>query len=145
MTFRLQIVMDEPTASVDMATDARIQPLIREVFGDMTLLTIAHRINTVISMDRILVLSQGELLEYGIPATLLQDRGGALSGMVDAMGEDTAEELRAAAVAAAAALLEKTHTDTAVGDSVEIAADCKSSAHTEATVAREAGLGQLKP
>jgi len=102
-----------PTAaSVDVATDARLQPLIREVFGGMTLLTIAHRLNTVITMDYILVLSAGEMVEYDRPHTLLAGGGkpnqngskdgggeGALSAMVDAMGETAA----AAAAAAAAA------------------------------------------
>ena len=99
-----------------MATDARLQPLIREVFGGMTLLTIAHRLNTVITMDYILVLSAGEMVEYGRPHTLLAGGGkpnqngskdgsgeGALSAMVDAMGETAAKQLRAAAAAAAAA------------------------------------------
>jgi ABC-type multidrug transport system ATPase subunit len=106
-----------PTAaSVDVATDARLQPLIREVFGGMTLLTIAHRLNTVITMDYILVLSAGEMVEYDRPHTLLAGGGkpnqngsndgggeGALSAMVDAMGETAAKQLRAAAAAAAAA------------------------------------------
>ena len=103
-----------PTAaSVDVATDARLQPLIREVFGGMTLLTIAHRLNTVITMDYILVLSAGEMVEYDRPHTLLAGGGkpnqngskdgggeGALSAMVDAMGETAAKQLRAAAAAA---------------------------------------------
>ena len=90
MLYRRKItIMDEPTSSVDMATDARLQPLIREVFADMTLLTIAHRLNTVISMDKILVLSDGAVLEYGQPGALLEDAGGALSAMVDAMGAAT--------------------------------------------------------
>ena len=106
-----------PTAaSVDVATDARLQPLIREVFGGMTLLTIAHRLNTVITMDYILVLSAGEMVEYDRPHTLLAGGGkpnqdgskdgggeGALSAMVNAMGETAAKQLRAAAAAAAAA------------------------------------------
>jgi ABC-type multidrug transport system ATPase subunit len=99
-----------------VATDARLQPLIREVFGGMTLLTIAHRLNTVITMDYILVLSAGEMVEYDRPHTLLAGGGkpnqngsndgggeGALSAMVDAMGETAAKQLRAAAAAAAAA------------------------------------------
>jgi hypothetical protein len=71
-------------------------------------------------MDRILVLSHGELLEFGLPATLLQDQGGALSGMVDAMGDDTAGELRAAA-ATAGALLEEAHKGTTAGASLDLA------------------------
>eukprot|EP01043_Picozoa_sp_COSAG02_P047822 COSAG02_NODE_4625_length_5152_cov_16.021571_1_plen_229_part_00 len=130
------IVMDEPTASVDMATDARIQPLIREFFKDMTLLTIAHRINTVISMDRILVLSQGELLEYGRPTMLLQDQGGALSGMVNAMGEAAAAELCATAAATAAVLEAKEGGGPDGSDSAE---------HAKATAAREARLNQIAP
>ena len=54
------IVMDEPTASIDTGTDERIQPLIRESFAGHTLLCIAHRLNTVIGMDRILVLGEGD-------------------------------------------------------------------------------------
>lgn len=87
---------------MDVATDARLQPLIREVFKGMTLLTIAHRLNTVITMDRILVLSAGEVVEYDSPAALLEQREGSLSAMVDAMGESAAKQLRDAAAQAAA-------------------------------------------
>ena len=52
--------------------DERIQPLVREAFKGHTLLTIAHRLNTVITMDKILVLSKGEVVEYDEPASLLE-------------------------------------------------------------------------
>ena len=49
------IVMDEPTANIDMATDDRIQALVRSALREVTVITIAHRLNTVIDFDKILV------------------------------------------------------------------------------------------
>ncbi|KAF2970424.1 hypothetical protein GQX73_g3089 [Xylaria multiplex] len=64
------MVLDEATSAVDMSTDALIQRSIREEFGDSTLVVIAHRLSTIADFDRILVLSDGQVAEYGTPREL---------------------------------------------------------------------------
>jgi ABC-type multidrug transport system fused ATPase/permease subunit len=58
------IILDEATASVDHATDERIQQALRSEFTDSTLITIAHRLRTIMDYDKILVLDEGKLVEY---------------------------------------------------------------------------------
>lgn len=65
------LVLDEATASVDSATDGEIQKIISQEFKDQTIVTIAHRIHTVIDSDLILVLSDGRIAEYDTPMKLL--------------------------------------------------------------------------
>ena len=76
------LVMDEATASIDNATDAMIQTMIRENFTDATVLTIAHRLNTILDSDRVLVLDDGEVAEFDTPKNLIADGGSIFSGMV---------------------------------------------------------------
>lgn len=68
------LVMDEATAAVDFETDALIQKTIRTEFKDRTVLTIAHRINTIIDYDRVMVLDAGRVIEFDNPQTLLGDQ-----------------------------------------------------------------------
>lgn len=65
------LVMDEATANVDSATDEWIQKSLRNDFEGVTVLTIAHRLNTIMDYDRILVLNNGRISEYASPAELL--------------------------------------------------------------------------
>lgn len=67
------LVMDEATASVDVETDKLVQETIRDIFKDRTILTIAHRLNTIMDSDRVLVLSFGEIAEFDSPKNLLAD------------------------------------------------------------------------
>nr|QEY08339.1 ATP-binding cassette sub-family C member 15 [Crocus sativus] len=76
------LVLDEATASVDSATDGVIQETIRQEFEDCTVLTIAHRIHTVIDSDLILVLSDGRILEYDTPAKLLERENSSFSKLI---------------------------------------------------------------
>lgn len=69
------LVLDEATSAVDMATDVLIQRSIREEFGDSTLLVIAHRLSTIADFDRILVMSEGQAVEYDGPRELLLKQG----------------------------------------------------------------------
>ncbi|XP_067676213.1 multidrug resistance-associated protein 1-like [Haliotis asinina] len=70
------LILDEATAAVDMETDDLIQQTIRSEFKDCTVLTIAHRLNTVMDYDRILVLNKGVVEAYDTPERLLQDTKG---------------------------------------------------------------------
>ncbi|KAJ0970834.1 hypothetical protein J5N97_018793 [Dioscorea zingiberensis] len=76
------LVLDEATASVDSATDGIVQKTIRKEFEDCTVVTIAHRIHTVIDSDLILVLSEGRVLEYDTPARLLEREDSAFSKLL---------------------------------------------------------------
>ena len=77
------LVMDEATASIDNATDALIQQMIRENFKDATVLTIAHRLNTILDSDRILVLDDGKIAEFDTPEKLRKKQDGIFRSMVD--------------------------------------------------------------
>jgi ATP-binding cassette, subfamily C (CFTR/MRP), member 1 len=76
------LVMDEATASIDNETDATIQRMIRENFQDATVLTIAHRLNTIMDSDRILVLDDGHIAELDTPQNLLAKEDGHFKSMV---------------------------------------------------------------
>uniref|UniRef100_A0A7E4VBL5 Multidrug resistance-associated protein 1 n=1 Tax=Panagrellus redivivus TaxID=6233 RepID=A0A7E4VBL5_PANRE len=78
------LVLDEATAAVDMNTDALIQKTIRDEFKDSTVLTIAHRLHTIMDYDRIIVLDQGKIKEFDSPQTLLADKRSIFAGMVRA-------------------------------------------------------------
>ncbi|KAE8555903.1 hypothetical protein EYB25_000601 [Talaromyces marneffei] len=81
------VVLDEATSAVDMATDALIQRSIREEFGDSTLLVIAHRLSTISDFDKILVMGDGRVAEFGTPKELMQLNNGIFRGMVGESGE----------------------------------------------------------
>lgn len=83
------MVLDEATSAVDMATDALIQRSIREEFTDATLVVIAHRLSTIADFDRILVLGDGRVAEYGTPRELWERDGGrgVFRGMCEESGE----------------------------------------------------------
>ena len=65
------LIMDEATASIDMQTDAMIQDVIKTAFSNRTVITIAHRVATILNCDKIIVLSQGQVIEYDTPENLL--------------------------------------------------------------------------
>ncbi|KAI1293287.1 hypothetical protein EDD11_008442 [Mortierella claussenii] len=88
------VVLDEATASVDMATDALIQKAIRIDFAHSTVITVAHRINTIIDYDRILVMHQGQVAEYDTPRNLLSNPDSVFSSMVAETGVQNATHLR---------------------------------------------------
>ncbi|CAL1293325.1 unnamed protein product [Larinioides sclopetarius] len=75
------LVLDEATASVDVETDRLIQNTIRTAFADRTVITIAHRINTVLDYDKIVVLENGNVVEVGHPSNLLEDQSSRFYSM----------------------------------------------------------------
>ncbi len=67
------LILDEATAAVDLETDDLIQATIRKEFKGCTVLTIAHRLNTILDYDKIMVLDKGEIREFDSPQNLLDD------------------------------------------------------------------------
>uniref|UniRef100_A0A915JQ87 ABC transporter domain-containing protein n=1 Tax=Romanomermis culicivorax TaxID=13658 RepID=A0A915JQ87_ROMCU len=76
------LILDEATAAVDMKMDALIQETIKKNFSDCTVITIAHRLNTIMDSSKIMVVDNGTLAEYGSPETLLKDRASMFYQMV---------------------------------------------------------------
>ncbi|KAI8066840.1 P-loop containing nucleoside triphosphate hydrolase protein [Gongronella butleri] len=81
------IVLDEATSSVDFDTDRRIQRTIRSEFNDSAVICIAHRLRTIADFDRVLVLDQGEVVEFDTPYALMTKEGGIFKQMCDRSGE----------------------------------------------------------
>ena len=76
------VVLDEATASIDNETDAILQSTIREVFADATVLTIAHRLHTIMDSTQVMVFDQGKLAELDPPPVLLADEESLFSKLV---------------------------------------------------------------
>ncbi|KAI9375777.1 hypothetical protein BJX61DRAFT_539508 [Aspergillus egyptiacus] len=79
------LMMDEATASIDYTTDAKIQETLREL-RDNTIITIAHRLQTIIDYDKVLVLDHGRVVEYDHPWTLVNKQGGLFRSMCENSG-----------------------------------------------------------
>lgn len=76
------IICDEATSAVDVLADSQIQKCIREEFRHATTITVAHRLNTIIDSDRIIVLDGGKLVEIGSPQELAADKNSYFSDLV---------------------------------------------------------------
>ncbi|KAK6195727.1 hypothetical protein SNE40_001092 [Patella caerulea] len=87
------LLIDEATANVDPETDALIQQTIRQKFSQCTVLTIAHRLHTIMDSDRIMVLDNGKIVEFDHPFTLLSSDDGYFYNMVQQTGRVEAEHL----------------------------------------------------
>jgi ABC-type multidrug transport system fused ATPase/permease subunit len=88
------LVLDEATANVDVLTDELIQRKIRELFKSCTVLTIAHRLDTILDSDKILVMDKGACAEYDSPRALIEDESSLFTKLTRAMGEKEAVIIR---------------------------------------------------
>jgi ABC-type multidrug transport system fused ATPase/permease subunit len=88
------LVMDEATASIDQESDERVQSIIKQHFKHATILSIAHRLESIADFDKILVLDQGELIEFDTPSALLSAPESAFSQLVRAAGPETQAKIR---------------------------------------------------
>ncbi|KAF5303202.1 hypothetical protein FQA39_LY10115 [Lamprigera yunnana] len=76
------LVLDEATANIDSQTDTLIQKIIKKTFSNYRVITIAHKLQTVLDSDKIIVLDLGNIVQYGPPKLLLEDRSGLFYSMI---------------------------------------------------------------
>lgn len=88
------LVLDEATAAVDLQTDKLIQQTIKDNFKDLTVLTIAHRLNTIMEADKILVMDSGKVMEFAPPLVLLQKPDGYFTSLLKQTGSDSFHKLK---------------------------------------------------
>ncbi|KAK2960698.1 Multidrug resistance-associated protein [Blattamonas nauphoetae] len=79
------VVLDEATASVDVETDAKIQRTIREQFREQTVIVIAHRLNTIMDSDRILVMDNGTVAEFDTLENLKANQNSTFNGLLHSL------------------------------------------------------------
>jgi ABC-type multidrug transport system fused ATPase/permease subunit len=80
------LILDEATSAVDMETDELIQKTIRQEFSDCTVLTIAHRLNTIMDSNRVMVLAAGKVCEFDTPTNLLANKNSLFYGLAKDAG-----------------------------------------------------------
>ncbi|XP_043265995.1 ATP-binding cassette subfamily C member 4-like [Colletes gigas] len=88
------LLLDEATANVDPTTDALIQKTIRQNFKNCTVVTIAHRLNTIMDSDKVLVMDHGQAVEFDHPFVLLQNEKGYFHSMLKETGQKMFEQLK---------------------------------------------------
>ena len=76
------VILDEATANIDVVTEQAIQKMISEEFRGATVMTIAHRLNTIIKSDMVLVMDKGRAAEYNSPKALMADPSSIFSQML---------------------------------------------------------------
>ncbi|KAF2472940.1 putative ATP-binding cassette transporter [Lindgomyces ingoldianus] len=81
------VVLDEPTSSVDAETDALMQSILCTAFANRTIIAIAHRLDTILSFDRVVVMDAGRIAEVGDPAVLMKTAGSLFRGLVENQGK----------------------------------------------------------
>ena len=77
------VVLDEATANIDIVTEEKIQKLMKKAFAQATVFTIAHRINTIINSDNVMVLDAGRCIEYGNPQKLSKNPKSEFSKLIE--------------------------------------------------------------
>nr|AGT16934.1 hypothetical protein SHCRBa_094_E17_R_410 [Saccharum hybrid cultivar R570] len=87
------LILDEATTSIDNTTDAIIQKIIRMEFKDRIVITIAHRIPTVMDCTKILVINDGKIVEYDRPQKLLETEGSLFKGLVSEYWRNASEAM----------------------------------------------------
>jgi ABC-type multidrug transport system fused ATPase/permease subunit len=92
------ILLDEASSSLDFQSDKLLQEAITTTFNDKTIITIAHRLNTIINYDRILVMENAQIAEFDSPKNLLSNPKSVFSSLVDEMGPAAAAALRNQAI-----------------------------------------------
>ncbi|KAJ8684219.1 hypothetical protein QAD02_020011 [Eretmocerus hayati] len=95
------LVLDEATANLDPTTEALIRETIDTKFAECTVLHVAHRLESVIGSDRVLVVDEGRIAEFDRPQALLQRQDSALTKLANSTGEETLQQLRKLAATAA--------------------------------------------
>ncbi|KAF5294166.1 hypothetical protein FQR65_LT10877 [Abscondita terminalis] len=80
------LILDEATANIDSTTDALLQKSIKELFSHCTIITIAHKLNTILDSDKILVLDFGKVVQFGTPQTLIEKKNGLFYDMMKNSG-----------------------------------------------------------
>mmetsp|Transcript_3038 Transcript_3038/g.8791 ORF Transcript_3038/g.8791 Transcript_3038/m.8791 type:complete len:1373 (-) Transcript_3038:1207-5325(-) len=88
------LVLDEATANVDSRTDALLQEAVKKSFDGATILSVAHRLDTVIEYDKILVLGAGQVVAFDSPHRLSLEENGVFASMIDDTGKGMANNLR---------------------------------------------------
>lgn len=87
------LLMDEATANIDLQTDQFIQKMLSREFKDTTVITIAHRLNTIINYDKIMVLEKGKVKEFDEPIKLLTDEESFFGNSIKKVGEKYYNEM----------------------------------------------------
>ncbi len=85
------LIMDEATSSVDSDTDTVMQRVLREEFAGRTMIAIAHKLQTILDFDRVLLLDKGQIVETGNPQELLANDTSAFRALYESLGSTTEE------------------------------------------------------